>query len=216
MKRQKKRLILCLTGMPGAGKSTVAQSLKEKGFVVISMGNIIREEAKLQNLEPTDNNLGKLMLKLRENLGSAAVAHLILRKVENEVGSDSDVGNNANAGNSIVIDGIRNISEVRVLETIGCVKLLAIHASTDTRFKHIKKRSRSDAPSRLDDFATRDRRELTVGISEAIALADETLSNNNLTIGELKEKAFTIIQKWLNELYDTDRIKDKYVDLNNK
>ena len=216
MKRQKKRLILCLTGMPGAGKSTVAQSLKEKGFVVISMGNIIREEAKLQNLEPTDNNLGKLMLKLRENLGSAAVAHLILGKVEKEVGNDNDIGNNANACHNIVIDGIRNISEVRVLETIGRVKLLAIHASTNTRFKHIKKRSRSDAPSRLDDFTTRDRRELTVGISEAIALADETLSNNNLTTGELKEKAFTIVQKWVDELSDTDRIKDKYADLNNK
>ena len=71
--------------MPGAGKSTVAQSLKEKGFVVISMGNIIREEAKLQNLEPTDNNLGKLMLKLRENLGSGAGCSLILGKVEKEV-----------------------------------------------------------------------------------------------------------------------------------
>ena len=94
--------------------------------------------------------------------------------------------------------------------------MLAIHASTNTRFKHIKERSRSDAPSRLDDFTTRDRRELTVGISEAIALADETLSNNNLTTGELKEKAFTIVQKWVDELSDTDRIKDKYADLNNK
>jgi low affinity Fe/Cu permease len=46
----------------------------------------------------------------------------------------------------------------------------------------------------------RDRRELTVGISEAIALADETLSNNDLTIEELKEKGFEIIQKWIAEI----------------
>jgi len=39
---------------------------------------------------------------------------------------------------------------------------------------------------------------LTVGISEAIALSDESISNNNLTIEELKEKAYEIIQKWIN------------------
>ena len=44
----------------------------------------------------------------------------------------------------------------------------------------------------------RDKRELTVGISEAIALSDESISNNNLTIEELKEKTYEIIQKWIN------------------
>ena len=50
----------------------------------------------------------------------------------------------------------------------------------------------------------RDKRELTVGISEAIALADETLSNNDLTIEELKEKGFEIIQKWIAEINKSD------------
>ena len=55
-----KRLIVCLTGMPGAGKSSVASFLKEKGFVVMTMGDVVREEAKRQGLEPTDINLGKM------------------------------------------------------------------------------------------------------------------------------------------------------------
>ena len=54
--KQNKRLIICLTGMPGAGKSTVANSLKEKGFLVITMGDIVREEARQRNLEMTDDN----------------------------------------------------------------------------------------------------------------------------------------------------------------
>jgi len=57
-----KRLIVCLTGMPGAGKSSVASFLKEKGFTVVTMGDVIREEAKRQGLEPTDINLGNMML----------------------------------------------------------------------------------------------------------------------------------------------------------
>ena len=98
----------------------------------------------------------------------------------------------------VIIDGIRSIHEVEILKDIGNVKLLVIHASADTRFKHIKQRVKIKTNlSNEEDFVVRDKRELTVGISEAIALSDESISNNNLTIEELKEKAYEIIQKWI-------------------
>ncbi len=174
--------------MPGAGKSTVASFLKEKGFAEIIMGDAVREEAKIKGLEPTDANLGSLMLKLRKDLGQGAVAHLVLKKLER----DGSTGN-------IVIDGIRSIPEVEVLKRTGHVRVLAIHASQDTRFKHIKERGRSDAPATSEEFAGRDRRELSVGISEAIALADETLSNNELSLKQLKDRACGIVDEWLKE-----------------
>lgn len=183
------RLIVCLTGMPGAGKSTVASFLKEKGFLAITMGDAVREEANRQRLEPTDANLGKLMLRLRQDLGPGAVAYLILQKLERE-------GNNFN---NVVVDGIRSIPEVDVLRKIGYVKLLAIHASQDTRFRHQTKRKRSDAPTNTNEFMSRDKREISIGISEAIALADESISNNELTLEQLKEQACTIIEEWLKE-----------------
>lgn len=185
---QSKRLIVCLTGMPGAGKSTVASFLKEKGFAGVIMGDAVREEARIQGLEPTDTNLGRLMLKLREDLGQGAIAHLVLKKLER----DGSMGN-------IVIDGIRSIPEVEVLRGVGLVKLLAIHASQDTRYRHLKDRGRSDAPGSSDEFAGRDKRELSVGISEAIALADETLSNNELTLDQLKERACEVVDEWIRE-----------------
>jgi len=40
------KLIVCLTGMPGAGKSTIADGLKSKGFDAINMGDAVRTEAK--------------------------------------------------------------------------------------------------------------------------------------------------------------------------
>ena len=55
--------------MPGAGKSTIADGLKSKGYDIINMGNAVREEAKKRNLEPSRSNLGKLMLELREKNG---------------------------------------------------------------------------------------------------------------------------------------------------
>jgi dephospho-CoA kinase len=200
-KIKKRKFIVCLTGMPGSGKSTVAKSLKKKGFSVIAMGDVVRDEAKRKNIEPTDINLGKLMLKLRREIGPGAIAQLILNEIEKrEVRSD--------ANQYIVIDGIRSVPEVEILRTIGLVKLLAIHASANTRFDHLKKRARGDAPLNEKDFGIRDQRELAVGISEAIAMSDEMLSNNNLTVEELKEKAVGIVQKWVGEFYNDDGIWD--------
>ena len=137
--KKRHKLIVCITGMPGAGKSTIAESLRKKGFYVIAMGDVIREEARQRNLDPTDINLGKLMLKLRDDLGPGAIAHLILRKINSEDISSVQKEN-------VVIDGIRGIAEVEILKRVGCVKLLAIHASTNKRFTHLKQRARSDDP----------------------------------------------------------------------
>jgi dephospho-CoA kinase len=188
-----KRLIVCLTGMPGAGKSSVACFLKEKGFTVVTMGDVIREEAKRQGLEPTDVNLGKMMLKLRQDLGPGAVGQIVLQKLARD-------GNNNNSSNVVVVDGIRSVAEVEVLKKVGHVRLLAIHASQDTRFKHLRERGRADAPSDNDEFSGRDKRELSVGVSEAIALANEMISNNDLTLEQLKLQAYSIVKEWLEEI----------------
>ncbi|MEK0319421.1 MAG: AAA family ATPase, partial [Nitrosopumilus sp.] len=116
------KLIVCLTGMPGAGKSTIANGLKSKNFEIINMGDAVREEAKKQNLEPTGQNLGKLMLEIRKKNGLGAVAELIRDKIKNSVSK------------VVIIDGIRSDEEIQVLRKIGTVKLLSIHASTDTRY----------------------------------------------------------------------------------
>ncbi|MGA7368254.1 MAG: AAA family ATPase [Nitrososphaeraceae archaeon] len=191
----KRLVIICLTGMPGAGKSTVASSLKEKGFLVITMGDVIREEAIRLNLDLNDTNLGRLMVQLREEFGPGAVAELVVKKI------DSTLMSNRNGGNTVlIVDGIRSIAEVTVLNRVGRVRLLAIHASSRVRFVHLKERGRTDAPLAQSDFMERERRELDVGISEVIALADEVISNNRLTIGELKANAVEIVMKWVNSL----------------
>ena len=171
--------------MPGAGKSTIAEGLKPKGYEIINMGNAVREEAKKRNLESTRENLGKLMLELREKNGSGAIAELVKPQIES---STADV---------ILIDGVRSNDEIQVLKKFGTVKLLAVHASTDTRFDFLQKRGRSDDPQTKEHFDERDNRELGVGISNSIALSDYAISNVGLTKDELIEKTFNIIQSWI-------------------
>ena len=171
--------------MPGAGKSTIADGLKPKGYDIINMGNIVREEAKKRNLEATRENLGKLMLELREKNGPGAIAELVQPQIESSV---SDV---------ILIDGVRSNDEIQVLRKFGTVKLLAIHASTDTRFDFLQKRGRTDDPQTIEHFEERDNRELGVGISNSIALSDYAISNVGLTKDELIESTYKIIQSWI-------------------
>jgi dephospho-CoA kinase len=97
----------------------------------------------------------------------------------------------------VVIDGVRSNAEIEVLKKIATVKLLSIHASTNTRYSFLTTRKRSDDPQDRNTFDERDNREISVGISASIALADETISNNNLTIDQLIDTTYEIIQKWL-------------------
>ena len=149
------------------------------------MGDGVRAEAKKRNLEPTGEILGKLMLELRDKNGPGAVANLLTEQIKN---SQSEV---------IIIDGVRSIAEIEVLKNVGSVKLLSIEASADTRYKFLGARGRSDDPETREKFEERDKREIGVGIGKSIAIADETISNSNITLDELTERAYTVIEKWI-------------------
>lgn len=175
--------------MPGAGKTTVAKALEEEDFTLLNMGDCVRMEAKKRKLEPTDKNLGYLMLKLRKELGPGAIATLIISQISEKYNDELHY--------KFVIDGIRSVHEIDLLKKIGVVKILSIHGSIDTRIRHLKDRSRSDAPSTLKECLIRDKRELSVGLSEAIAFADEIISNNEISLHQLKEQAKQISRNWL-------------------
>ncbi len=181
------KLIVCLTGMPGAGKSTIAGGLEKRGFALVSMGDEVREEARRRQLEPTSKNLGTLMIELRQRGGPDAVAALIAPKITS---AESD---------TIVIDGVRSNEEINLLRGLGNLKVLLVHASSDTRFEFVARRGRSDDPKDHSVFHERDEREIRIGISTPIALADESISNNSKTKEELIDEASAIIKNWIKE-----------------
>jgi len=172
--------------MPGSGKSTIVSALKARGIEALNLGDGVRAEAKRRNLEPTGDNLGKLMLELRKKNGAGAIAELLTESIKN---SQSKV---------IIVDGVRSITEVEVLRNVGSVKLLSIEATADTRYKFLSSRGRSDDPITREKFEERDNRELGVGIGESIAIADETIVNSDITLDELTERAHKVIEKWIN------------------
>jgi len=171
--------------MPGSGKSTIVSALKAMGLEALNLGDGVRAEAKRCNLEPSGDNLGKLMLELREKNGPGAIAELLTEPIKN---SQSKV---------IIIDGVRSTAEIEVLKNVGSVKLLSIEASADTRYKFLSARGRSDDPKTREKFEERDNREIGIGLGESIAIADETIVNSGITLDELTELAHKAIEKWI-------------------
>ncbi len=184
------KLIICFTGMPGAGKSTASMLVEDLGYDVVNMGKAVREETKKRGLQMTDENVGSVMLDLRQQHGMNAVAQLVLPNIKSA------------KKNIVFVDGVRNLEEIELFKEIGKVKVLLIHTAPETRFKFLQKRGRKDAPKDLKPFKERDEREMSVGLVKIIALADEAISNNGITIAQLKEKTQKIINKWTDSFED--------------
>ena len=170
--------------MPGAGKSTAAHALVEDGWTRVVMGDVIRAETRKRGLEPSAKNTGEVMKRLREERGEAAVAELCLDAIAR---SKSE---------SVAVDGIRSMAEVEAFRKKARVLLVAVHASPARRFELLKERGRSDDPLTYEMFLARDRRELGVGVGEAIALADETISNQHTTPARLASELAEVVERW--------------------
>jgi dephospho-CoA kinase len=162
----KEKIIVGVAGMPGAGKATFRKIVKEMGYPTVVMGDEIREEARRRGLKPTPENLGMVMLKLREEKGPAIVAERCVLKIEK---AEAKV---------VIVDGIRSLHEVEEYKRhFPRFFLVAIHSSPETRFKHLFRRRRSDDPKNWETFMERDSRELGVGLGRVIATADYMIVN---------------------------------------
>ncbi|MGQ9530949.1 MAG: AAA family ATPase [Candidatus Bathycorpusculaceae bacterium] len=177
------KLVVGLAGMPGAGKSLVVSVAKEMMYGVVVMGDVVREEAANKGLEPTPENLGRIMLELRRREGESVIAKRCIPKIESMRES------------KVIIDGIRSLSEVEEFKKhFQKFTLVAIHSSSETRFKRLYHRQRSDDPKNWEIFHERDMRELSVGLGNAIAMAEYLIVNEE-NLDAVKGKARTILRK---------------------
>jgi dephospho-CoA kinase len=162
------KFVVGLTGMPGAGKSVFVEAAKTVGYVVVSMGDVIREETQRRGLELNPQNVGRVMLELRREEGNNIIAERCVPKIE------------AQERDRVVIDGLRSLNEVEVFKTnFTGFKLVTIHAPSKTRFNRLSLRGRSDDPKTFDVFSERDMRELSVGLGSVIALAEHVIVNDD-------------------------------------
>ncbi|MEM0340342.1 MAG: AAA family ATPase [Acidilobaceae archaeon] len=162
--------MVAVTGLPGSGKSLVAQVIAEYlKLPLISMGDLVREEVKRRGLELTPWNLEVVAIELRRERGSSVVAQMLLEEVKRR-GLSSE---------GLVVDGVRSLEEVKVLSSLGRVCVVGVFAPPRLRFERLLKRGRVGDVKSLEEFKMRDWYNLNYGIGNLLALADYMIVNDS-------------------------------------
>jgi dephospho-CoA kinase len=177
--------ILAIVGLPGSGKTTAIEAIKDLGTVV-TMGDIVRNEAKRREIEPNGINLGKIAQQLRESGGPDIIAKKCVDKI---VKMKDEI---------IIVDGIRSLAEVNIFRKFWKFPIIAIRVEEKKRLRRLFKRSRSDDPKNLEELKERDMRELKFGLDKVIKEADYSIKNNS-TIDDLKKKTRDVVLKTIQQ-----------------
>ena len=176
-------MIIGLTGTMASGKGEVVKYLKSKGFEHYVYSDILKDIAKKRNIEPTRENLQKLgtdIKKEEKNLG--ILSKIMLKKIKTD---------------KAIVDGIRNINEIKELKKQKDICNIGVTASQRLRYNRIKKRNRPGDPKTFKEFKKLDNLEnrgKTKGqeINNCLRISDFTI-NNNSTLDKLKKNVDKIL-----------------------
>jgi dephospho-CoA kinase len=171
--------LILLTGMPGSGKEEFVKVCIGRGMRVLKMGDFVRAEAKERGLAPTDENIGGLAQKRREEEGFDYWAKKTAESLDDRL---------------TLIDGLRGRAEcVHFHKQARCsVAVVAIHSSPNVRYQRLVARGRSDAPKSPGEFEQRDVRELRWGLGDVIARADYMIVNE-ASLEDLRAQAEAVL-----------------------
>lgn len=173
--------VIGFCGLPGSGKSTALESVKDFG-IIVNMGDVIRNEAIKKKIELTDENLGQLAKNMRSELGEDIIAKKCVEMIRN---SQHKV---------VFVDGIRSIYELRIFRKFWAFPLITIETDEKYRHQRIQNRARDDDSSSVIDIKKREEREIGFGLLELIKKADYVIKNNS-TIENLKKNTRKLINQ---------------------
>ena len=125
-------MLIGLTGPMGSGKTTVVDVLKKLGYQLVTLSDMVREEARRLGIKEERENLMNVGQSMRRKNGPGVLALQALEKARSA------------GGDKWIIDGIRNPAEVEVLKKESDFVLLANTAPEDMIIERIMSRKRSD------------------------------------------------------------------------
>ncbi len=178
---RKRKTIIAIVGLAGAGKTEAANFFKKKGLPVVSFGKYINDYVDRNKLQHVEEVHKKIREELRQKYGKQALALLNENKIM-ECLKNSQM---------VVIDGLYSWEEYQYLKSkLPKLKIfiLAIYADKNVRYKRISQRK-----YRSKLFGEeRDINQL-IGTNQGppIAYAD-FLIKNNFSIEEFRDKLETI------------------------
>ena len=181
-------MIICITGMPGAGKSLVGEMLAAKGFKEVEMSASVKERMAENGIEVNKDSIRNFSLNARKEYGNDVVARWTIEKIRKLPAKD------------ILIVGLRSADEAKYFKTLENVTIISVVAPKMMRFDRLVERKREDDPKNYSDFENREEKEKQFGIASAMEHAKYTIRNSG-SIDELRSK----VGKVLNEIEQREK-----------
>ena len=171
-----------VTGMPLAGKTTVAEIMEEEGFAVLDMGEVVRIEMRKRDRDVSET--GDFVNSMRDQHGMDAIAQLSVPYLE-EVMEEKE---------QIIITGMRGWNEKERFEqeTGEKIEVISVWTSRGERKKRREERQREE-DVKGDGFHERDLREIENGVGKLMALSDYMLKNDDISEEELEQKVKKLV-----------------------
>lgn len=193
------RTIVALTGPSSGGKGTIAEMLKEKGYVYFSCSDLLRDEATKRGWGIGRNTLQDLGDEMREKLGNDILPRMItgLSKFKH--------------ADNVVIDSIRHPDEIDYLQDFFDAKVIGVTAPLETLFGFTDKRKRDGDPMTFEEYKKSYERELGVPggsamqVEACLVKKGVTVIQNDGTLDDLKENA----ERVFSELGITAHVHDE-------
>ena len=160
--------IIAIVGMCGSGKSVASDYLESVGFKKVYFGGVTMEKLKENNLEVTPENEKYMREKLRNELGMAAYAKILLPRII-DYAKDS----------SVVLDGLYSWDEYVVLKEKLGDNLTTISIIADKYLRYERLSVREIRPLTKEEAMKRDVSEIeNLAKGGPIAIADYYILNN--------------------------------------
>jgi dephospho-CoA kinase len=163
--------VLGAIGQNGSGKDEVLKYLRLKyGVPFLSTGDVVREIASKEGLEPTRENLGKISDRYFREFGKGYFVKLLADKIRQ---TDWKITG---------ISGIRALEDVSLLKNIFGQDFILIHVYiTDphTRYSRMVARKEERDPHSYEEFIRQDKAEGKLfSLKAAEQKADYSISND--------------------------------------
>lgn len=171
-------MIYGVTGYVGSGKDTVVAYLVKHGFIHASLSDEIRIELKNHNTLETRDHLINMGNNLREQYGANILAQRAFSRVKKYKNS--------------ALSSIRNIEEIKYLQSQPDFKLIFIDADQKIRFERILSRHRIGDCENFQEFVDKEKQEESEDknsqqMHKIKAYADIVIENNT-TINNLHKQ----------------------------
>lgn len=183
--------LVCITGLPGSGKSVASDYLVKKGFQYLRFGQIVLDEVMKRKLEINEANERSIREELRKKNGMAAMAKLNLGNFKKLLKNGNVIG-----------DGLYSFEEYKLLKNEFGEKFVtvAVFSPPEARYKRLAKRklkisdkSARNRPISPKEAISRDYAEIeNLNKGGTIAMADYTIVNT---------KSLRYFYKQLDEIY---------------